>query len=1084
MSVLFQIDYVDGRARTERISDASGSTMMMHSPNGPSSKAITEVTIQPHGGTFVDSSSSSTSSEIASSDDHPPPPPPRNHHLLQGSQYQMHQQQNQHQLHHHITNGHIHHSKPPVSSYPHHGSQHIVHHNESTTIYHKAMRNSHSSDSSSAYSGSDTMQSVPSSGEGAEEVDLTGLMESVVDSDEEEDISETSLVVRDAVRECLEKDPNDRTEEDVDTLLEFTQHLKAFTNMTMYVRRALVATMVFAVVEKAGTVVMTDGEELDSWSVIINGHVEIEESNGKVRELHLGDSFGIKPTMDKLYHRGIMRTKCDDCQFVCITQTDYYRILHQGEENQKRHEENGRVVLVTEKRQVGDVEPQRRGHVVIRGSCEKLMGQLMEDNSDMDPTFTEDFLLTYRTFLDSPVIIMKQLLKWFEESHLRDKVTRVLLLWVNNHFTDFETDPQMMEYLEKFENCLEAEKMQGQLRMLNFACAAKARKRTVTLTRPSRDEPLQFSTLGGYERGSGIFISRVEKGSKADEIGLKRGDQILEVNGQSFEHVTKHARALEILKGVCHLSITVKSNLLAFNEMLQAPEDSTPRSRARGKSVGSTNQTNCANGGGIAGCAVSPNASKHDHPHLHSRAMLSEQSTYSGSEGTLSFPAHHAFAMDARSQVSNNTVVSGPSKEGSSRDTTPTSRKKKDGSQGTHSNGTGPAKNSGGSNSGSSSIKQSRINRAFNRFLHKPKSLMNMESAGNDEILGSAQNGNRTSLSPSGVPNALSNPDLRDFERPAQQDHKSEYPEHVLKVYRADQTFKYLLVHKETTAHEVVMLSLQEFGSTEPSSNYTLCEVSVAEGGFVKQRRLPEALQNLAERIGLASRYYIKNIHSSESLLPDEVVADLIKEVHVTLLQLNPVEVSTQLMVEDFTIFRQIEATEYVEDLFEIKSRYGTPSLSLFAELVNREMMWAISEIVSEPNATKRMRIIKQYIKVARQCKETQNFNSMFAIISGLGHGAVSRLKSSWEKLPTKYQRMFNEMQQLMDPSRNMSRYRNLVTGEDVQPPIIPFYPVVKKDLTFINLANDSKIEELVNFEKLRMIAKEVSFVVERSHAI
>ncbi|XP_059092785.1 rap guanine nucleotide exchange factor 2-like isoform X1 [Tigriopus californicus] len=1078
-SEMIVIDYVDGRARTERISDASGSTMMMHSPNGPSSKAITEVTIQPHGGTFVDSSSSSTSSDIASSDDHPPPPPPRNHHLLQGSQYQMHQQQNQHQLHHHITNGHIHHTKPPVS-YPHHGSQHIVHHNESTTIYHKAMRNSHSSDSSSAYSGSDTMQSVPSSGEGAEEVDLTGLMESVVDSDEEEDISETSLVVRDAVRECLEKDPNDRTEEDVDTLLEFTQHLKAFTNMTMYVRRALVATMVFAVVEKAGTVVMTDGEELDSWSVIINGHVEIEESNGKVRELHLGDSFGIKPTMDKLYHRGVMRTKCDDCQFVCITQTDYYRILHQGEENQKRHEENGRVVLVTEKRQVGDVEPQRRGHVVIRGSCEKLMGQLMEDNSDMDPTFTEDFLLTYRTFLGSPVIIMKQLVKWFEESHLRDKVTRVLLLWVNNHFTDFETDPQMMEYLEKFENCLEAEKMQGQLRMLNFACAAKARKRTVTLTRPSRDEPLQFSTLGGYERGSGIFISRVEKGSKADEIGLKRGDQILEVNGQSFEHVTKHARALEILKGVCHLSITVKSNLLAFNEMLQAPDDSTPRSRARGKSVGSTNQTNCPNAGGVgvggggsslSGCGASSTASKHD-PHLHARAMLSEQSTYSGSEGTLSFPAHHSFAMDTRSQVSNNTVVSGPStKEGTSRDTTPTSRKKKDGGHvGSHSNGTGPAKPSGGS----SSIKQSRINRAFNRFLHKPKSLMNMDSAGNDEFLGSAQNGNRTSLSPSGVPNALSNPDLRDFERPAHQDHKSEYPEHVLKVYRADQTFKYLLVHKETTAHEVVMLSLQEFGSTEPSSNYTLCEVSVAEGGFVKQRRLPEALQNLAERIGLASRYYIKNIHSSESLLPDEVVADLVKEVHVTLLQLNPVEVSTQLMVEDFTIFRQIEATEYVEDLFEIKSRYGTPSLSLFAELVNREMMWAISEIVSEPNATKRMRIIKQYIKVARQCKETQNFNSMFAIISGLGHGAVSRLKSSWEKLPTKYQRMFNEMQQLMDPSRNMSRYRNLVTGEDVQPPIIPFYPVVKKDLTFINLANDSKIEELVNFEKLRMIAKEV----------
>ena len=73
-----------------------------------------------------------------------------------------------------------------------------------------------------------------------------------------------------------------------------------------------------------------------------------------------------------------------------------------------------------------------------------------------------------------------------------------------------------------------------------------------------------------------------------------------------------------------------------------------------------------------------------------------------------------------------------------------------------------------------------------------------------------------------------------------------------------------------------------------------------------------------------------------------------------------------------------------------------------------------------------------------------------------------------------KYQRLFNEMQQLMDPSRNMSRYRNLVNGEDVQPPIVPFYPVVKKDLTFIHLANDTYVDDLVNFEKLRMIAKEV----------
>jgi len=44
---------------------------------------------------------------------------------------------------------------------------------------------------------------------------------------------------------------------------------------------------------------------------------------------------------------------------------------------------------------------------------------------------------------------------------------------VHNHFPDFETDPVMMDYLERFENVLEREKKNGHLRMLDFACAEK-----------------------------------------------------------------------------------------------------------------------------------------------------------------------------------------------------------------------------------------------------------------------------------------------------------------------------------------------------------------------------------------------------------------------------------------------------------------------------------------------------------------------------------------------------------------------------------------------------------------------------------
>ena len=65
--------------------------------------------------------------------------------------------------------------------------------------------------------------------------------------------------------------------------------MQAFANMTMAIRRALCAVMVYAVVEKAGTVVMNDGEELDSWSVILNGHVQITYDDGSSTTLAMGD---------------------------------------------------------------------------------------------------------------------------------------------------------------------------------------------------------------------------------------------------------------------------------------------------------------------------------------------------------------------------------------------------------------------------------------------------------------------------------------------------------------------------------------------------------------------------------------------------------------------------------------------------------------------------------------------------------------------------------------------------------------------------------------------------------------------------
>jgi Rap guanine nucleotide exchange factor 2 len=83
-------------------------------------------------------------------------------------------------------------------------------------------------------------------------------------------------------------------------------------------------------------------------------------------------------------------------------------------------------------------------------------------------------------------------------------------------------------------------------------------------------------------------------------------------------------------------------------------------------------------------------------------------------------------------------------------------------------------------------------------------------------------------------------------------------------------------------------------------------------------------------------------------------------------------------------------------------------------------------------------------------------------------------LKNTWERIPQKWEGLFNDLQDLMDPSRNSSKYRNMFTGDRSYPPLIPWFPIVKKDITMLYLGNDTHIDGLVNFEKLRMISREV----------
>ncbi|KAK6620355.1 hypothetical protein RUM44_006756 [Polyplax serrata] len=105
-------------------------------------------------------------------------------------------------------------------------------------------------------------------------------------------------------------------------------------------------------------------------------------------------------------------------------------------------------------------------------------------------------------------------------------------------------------------------------------------------------------------------------------------------------------------------------------------------------------------------------------------------------------------------------------------------------------------------------------------------------------------------------------------------------------------------------------------------------------------------------------------------------------------------------------------------------------------------------------------------------CKEYQNFNAFLAIIMGLNNQAVSRLSLTWEKLPNKFRKMFTEFELIVDSSRNHRAYRAAV-GK-LQPPVLPFLPLLVKDMTCAQEGHKTVVDGLVNFEKMHLFAQTI----------
>ncbi|XP_062871027.1 rap guanine nucleotide exchange factor 3 [Trichomycterus rosablanca] len=227
----------------------------------------------------------------------------------------------------------------------------------------------------------------------------------------------------------------------------------------------------------------------------------------------------------------------------------------------------------------------------------------------------------------------------------------------------------------------------------------------------------------------------------------------------------------------------------------------------------------------------------------------------------------------------------------------------------------------------------------------------------------------------------------------------------------------------------------------------------------------------LNEKLFLCTSSQVKELTPlKEQLGPDLSTMDSLE-------QIGPKDIASQLTSYDWELFTAMHETELVSYVFGRHKFPGstTANLERFVRHFNEVQYWVVTELCLCEDLTKRAMLLKKFIKISIVLKEQKNYNSFFAVMFGLSNSAVQRLYKTWERLPSKTKRVYCSNERLLDPSRNHRAYRLAVAK--LNPPYIPFMPLIIKDMTFIHEGNKNYTDRLVNFEKMRLIAKTVKMV-------
>jgi hypothetical protein len=181
-------------------------------------------------------------------------------------------------------------------------------------------------------------------------------------------------------------------------------------------------------------------------------------------------------------------------------------------------------------------------------------------------------------------------------------------------------------------------------------------------------------------------------------------------------------------------------------------------------------------------------------------------------------------------------------------------------------------------------------------------------------------------------------------------------------------------------------------------------------------------------------------------------------------------EIARQLTIIEYNYFKQINHDEFMNDNWTKENReLRACNINSLIEWFNDISSFMSYQILLHERSKGRALVLSKIIHIANECRNMNNFQATFELISCTTIKSIHRLKRTWKHLSRSDKLLYDELLEYIQAKGNFKHLRNEIKKSI--PPCIPYIGVYLKDLVFIEDGNPNFINDKINFTKRVKIA-------------